>query len=95
MKFILKPIITEKALIDQEKGRYHFSVDKSATKNQIKSAFISIFSQNPVKINILNKKGKIKTDWRRRQTITKVSYKKAVITLAKGQKIESLTLKKK
>lgn len=95
MTFILKPIVTEKALLDQERGCYHFSAPKSATKHQIRSAFVTAFGQTPVKINALTKTGKTKTDWRRRQTITKPSYKKVIITLPKGKKIDSLTLKQK
>lgn len=95
MSLIFKPIVTEKSLQDQSAGRYHFRVSVKANKNQLKSDFISIFSLVPVKINILNKKGKIKTDWRRRQKVTKSGYKKAIITLPAGKKIESLTLKEK
>ncbi|MFA6250625.1 MAG: 50S ribosomal protein L23 [Candidatus Shapirobacteria bacterium] len=92
---ILKPIITESSLADQSLGRYHFWVGIKSTKNQIVSAFKKIFSVTPLKINTLIIKGKVKTDWKRRQPIAKSDRKKAIITIPKDQKIEILTVKTK
>lgn len=92
---IIKPILTEKALIAQNSGRYYFEVTASATKNQIKNEFISLFSVKPLKINVLNKKGKIKTDWKTRKPVKKSDLKKAIVTIKKGEKIELLSLKDK
>lgn len=90
---ILKPVITEKSITDQSSGKYYFWVAASATKSQIATAFASVFSLKPLKVNTLITKGKIKTDWKKHHSINKPDRKKAVITVAKDQKIDLLTLK--
>jgi large subunit ribosomal protein L23 len=76
---ILKPVMTEKSLA--RPGRYTFLVDRRATKPQIKAAVEVQFSVSPIKVNTLINKSEVK--------------KKAVVTLAKGQKIEELEAGKK
>lgn len=95
MNLILVPIVTEKALQAQGQSRYQFWVPKNATKPQIRQAFKSNYSLLPVKIATQILKGKVKTDPRHRQKIIKSDRKKAIITVPKGQKIDSLILKKK
>jgi len=91
---ILKPIITEKALIEQSKGKYSFWVGKRANKNQIEQAFEAVFGVKPLSVNTVIVKGKMKTDWKKRKPIKKSDQKKAIITVAKDQKIELLTINK-
>ncbi len=91
---ILKPIITEKALIEQSKGKYSFWVSVSANKNQIGAAFQEVFGVKPLSVNTTTLKGKLKTDWKKRKPIQKPDQKKALITVGKDQKIELLTLNK-
>ena len=91
---ILKPIVTEKSLVDQENGRYHFYVALTANKDQVATAFTSLFGHKVLSVNTTKIKGKVKTDWRKRRQIIKSDRKKAIVTIEKGKKIESLSLKK-
>jgi large subunit ribosomal protein L23 len=92
----LKPIITEKSLASQEiSSKYSFWVDTKANKNQIITAFQTVFGIKPLSVNTVILKGKIKTNWKTRQPINKSNRKKAIITLPKGTKIELLKLKTK
>lgn len=93
-KIILGPVVTEKSLVNQEKGVYSFWVSVGANKNQIASAFQSVFNIKPLSVNTLTSKGKVKTDWKKRTPIQKSDRKKAIITLGKDQKIELLNLAK-
>lgn len=92
---ILKPIVTEKSLMDQERGRYHFLVSLKANKDQISHAFEVIFGHKALGVNTFKVKGKTKTDWRHRRPIVKPDRKKAIVTIAKDKKIELLNLNKK
>lgn len=87
--------MTEKSLIDQELGRYHFYVATTATKNQIAQAFETIFGHKAISVRTLKSKGKVKTDWRHRRPIVKSDRKKAIISIAKDKKIELLNINKK
>lgn len=93
-KIILGPVVTEKSLVNQEKGVYSFWVSVDANKNQIASAFQSVFNIKPLSVNTLTSKGKVKTDWKKRTPVQKSDRKKAIITLGKDQKIELLNLNK-
>ena len=92
---ILRPITTEKSLLDQSIGKYLFQVSLKATKGQIASAFKTIFGIDPITINTNKIKGKVKTDWKKRHPIQKPDVKKAIITIKKDQKIELLSPKTK
>lgn len=93
MKFtrdiILKPIVSEKSHALSEGSKYTFSVAPGAKKQEIKSAIEEIFNVNVVKVNTMNVKGKPKRLGRRQlsQGYTS-SWKKAIVTLEKGQNIE-------
>ena len=69
-KIILGPVVTEKSLVNQEKGIYTFWVNLTATKNQINVAFQSVFGHKPLSVNTVRVKGKVKTDWKKRTPIT-------------------------
>ena len=90
-----KPIITEKTLADQQNGRYAFYVNLKSTKQQIASEFEQIFGHKPESVNTIKVKGKTKTDWKKRLPIKKPDQKKAIITIDKNKKIESLMIKTK
>jgi len=92
-KIILRPVVTEKSVAAQDRGLYSFWVSVSARKPQISQAFESIFKIKPLKINLLNLKGKTKTDWKKRLPIHRPDRKKAIITVKRDQKIEILSLK--
>jgi large subunit ribosomal protein L23 len=83
---VKRPLITEKATIIKERNRYAFEVMKEANKRQIKEAVETAFKVNVVKVNVMSVPGKMRRIGRR-QVLTPV-WKKAVVTLAPGQKIE-------
>ena len=83
---IKAPIITEKASTLKENNVYTFSVDVKANKTQIKQAIEKIYNVKVKQVNTINVKPKKKRVGR--YTGTTNRYKKAVITLAEGSKIE-------
>jgi large subunit ribosomal protein L23 len=87
---IIAPVITEKSMAGTAVQQYTFEVDPRATKTQIKSAIAEIFKVSVVKINTVNVGGKQKNFARRgvRTNGRMADWKKAVVTLAPGQKIE-------
>ena len=86
---IISPNITEKATSLSEFNKIVFKVDKNANKNSIKKSIEKIFKVNVIKINTLNLKGKTKLV--RNKKSFKPGYKKAIVTLKKGQTIDLAT----
>ena len=86
---IRTPIITEKATILSEQNKTVFKVHAKANKKIIKKNIEKLFKVNVVKVNIINQKTKLKM--RQGKKSYKRGYKKAVITLKKGQSIDLTT----
>lgn len=88
-KFLIKnPIITEKAIRGGELGKYIFLVDKRAVSNEVKKIIETQYNVKIVKTNVINVKSKIK---RLGKSIgVKPGYKKIIVTLKKGQKLDIL-----
>ena len=86
---IRHPIITEKATILSEQNKTVFKVHEKANKNIIKKNIEKLFKVNVVKVNIINQKSKLKV--RQGKKSIKKGYKKAIITLKKGQSIDLTT----
>ena len=86
---IISPNITEKASFLSEQNKVIFKVNKGASKISIKRSIEKIFKVNVVKVNAINLKGKTKIV--RGKKAIKSGYKKAVITLKKGQSIDLAT----
>ena len=86
---IISPNITEKATSLSEFNKVVFKVHKGAIKDLIKKNIEKIFKVNVVKINTINLKGKSKMV-KNRMTY-KSGYKKAIVTLKKGQSIDLAT----
>jgi large subunit ribosomal protein L23 len=82
---LLEPILSEKANLLREEGKYVFRVNPAATKLQIKEAVRKLFSVNPVSCTVMNVGGKPKR-LRYRSGFTS-SWKKAIVRLAKDEKI--------
>ncbi len=80
------PLITEKSTGQAEKGKYAFRVHPKATKGDIRLAVEKAFSVKVVKVNTLNVGGRLKRV--RYQPGYTADWKKAVVTLKSGQKIE-------
>lgn len=88
---IRRPILTEKSTRGAEAGKYTFEVAPDANKLVIKDAVQRLFGVQVTKVNTIRIPGRLR---RRGQHYVHASgYKKAVVTLAAGQKIdlESLT----
>ena len=83
---IRNPIITEKATILSDQNKTVFKVHNKANKKTIKKSIEKIFKVNVIKVNIINQKTKTKT--RQGRKAYKTGYKKAIITLKKGQSID-------
>tara|TARA_B100000941_G_C27961673_1_gene281894 strand:+ start:98 stop:391 length:294 start_codon:yes stop_codon:yes gene_type:complete len=83
---IRNPIITEKATILSEQNKTVFKVHEKANKKSIKKNIEKIFKVNVTKVNIINRKTKVKIKQGRKTY--KSGYKKAIVTLKKGQSID-------
>ena len=86
---IRSPIITEKATILSEQNKTIFKVHKKADKKTIKKNIEKLFKVNVIKVNIINRKTKLKM--RQGKKTYKSGYKKAIVTLKKGQSIDLTT----
>jgi len=83
---LVKPLITEKASSMGAEGKYVFSVNPSMNKIEVKKAIRAVYNVNPVSVRMINVEGK-----RVRQGRTegkKKDWKKAIVTLREGEKIE-------
>lgn len=83
---IKKTIVTEKSTRLNEIGQYVFMVERSATKNEVKKAVKEIYKVDAVAVNIVNRPAKRKRF--RGLTGKQKGYKKAIVTLKEGQKID-------
>ena len=86
---IISPNVTEKSTSLSEFNKVVFKVHKGANKNSIKKSIEKIFKVNVIKINTVNMKGKVKLVKNKKSF--KPGYKKAIITLKKGQSIDLAT----
>ena len=86
---IVAPVITEKSTNLSSFNKIVFKVIDSANKKTVKKNIEKIFKVNVTKINIINKRNRTKFT---RGRIAKVKgYKKAIVTLKKGQSIDLTT----
>tara|TARA_Y100001970_G_scaffold276026_1_gene378126 strand:+ start:518 stop:811 length:294 start_codon:yes stop_codon:yes gene_type:complete len=86
---IISPIVTEKSTNISELNKIVFKVPAKANKKNLKKNIEKIFKVNVTKVNIINKKNRIKIT--RGKKIKIKGYKKAIITLKKGQNIDLTT----
>ena len=86
---IRSPRITEKSTYLSEYNKIIFNVHKGATKKTIKKSIEKIFKVNVIKVNTVISKGKKKMI--RGKITNKPSFKKAIVTLKKGQSIDLAT----
>ncbi|HIQ01757.1 MAG TPA: 50S ribosomal protein L23 [Anaerolineales bacterium] len=85
---IKRPIITEKTQYLAEANRqYTFEVDRRANKVQVKRAVETIYGVRVTAVNIMNMPAKAAKRWGRRRVVRRPVWKKAVVTLAEGDKI--------
>ena len=86
---IISPIVTEKSTNLSEQNKIVFKVHAKANKKNLKKSIEKIFKVNVTKVNIINKRNRIKTT--RGKKVKVKGYKKAIITLKKGQNIDLTT----
>ena len=86
---IISPIVTEKSTNLSELNKIVFKVPARSNKINLKKNIEKIFKVNVVKVNIINKKPRIKLT--RGRKVKMKGYKKAIITLKKGQSIDLTT----
>ena len=83
---IISPHITEKSTNLSEYNKIIFKVPRKANKKNLKKNIEKIFKVSVTKINIINKKSRVKTTNRGSKKIS--GYKKAIVTIKKGQNID-------
>ena len=86
---ILSPLVTEKTTNLSEQNKIVFKVPVSANKKNLKTNIEKIFKVNVTKINIINKQSRNKLTRGRKVKVS--GFKKAIITLKKGQSIDLTT----
>jgi large subunit ribosomal protein L23 len=86
---ILSPVITEKATMASEANQVVFKVRRNATKPQIKAAVEQLFNVKVTGVNTLLRKGKTKVF--RGVRGVQQDVKKAIVTLADGERIDVTT----
>ena len=86
---IIAPHVTEKSTNLSEQNKIVFKVNKKFNKKNIKKNIEKIFKVEVTKINIINKKNKLKSV--RGKKVKVPGFKKAIVTLKKGQNIDLTT----
>ena len=86
---ILSPLVTEKSTNLSEQNKIVFKVPTKANKRNIKNNIEKIFKVNVTKVNIINKQNRTKLTRGRKVKVS--GFKKAIITLKKGQSIDLTT----
>ena len=86
---ILSPFVTEKTTILSEQNKIIFKVPTKANKKNLKTNIEKIFKVTVTKINIVNKQNRTKLT--RGKKVKVSGFKKAIITLKKGQSIDLTT----
>ena len=92
-EIILRPVVSEKSIDESGRGKYTFAVPQRANKIQIKAAVEELYKKEGVtviSVNVLTSKAKEKRRGTRRGRIVghTTPWRKAIVTLAAGQKIE-------
>ena len=86
---IISPLVTEKSTNLSEQNKIVFKVNMKANKKNLKTNIEKIFKVDVIKINIINKKSRVKIT--RGKKVKVKGFKKAIITLKKGQNIDLTT----
>jgi len=86
-QILKRPILTEKSDVQRDDNQYVFEVDRQANKLQIKEAVESIFEVQVLAVNTMIMKPKRRRMGRKLIT-TRPAWKRAVVTLAPGERIQ-------
>ena len=87
---VIRPVISEKSMVQSQGGKYTFEVHADASKIEIAEAVSALFTVKVARVNVLKTKGKETrgTLARSRMPGTTTPWRKAIVTLAPGQKIQ-------
>lgn len=87
---VVRPVISEKSMDESGRGKYTFEVHPDASKIQVKAAVEELFKVEVTAVNVLTTKAKEKHRGTRRGRTTgwTTPWRKAIVTLRPGQKIE-------
>ena len=87
---VIHPVISEKSMDEAQRGKYTFAVHDHANKLQIAAAVEELFKVQVLDVNVLTTKAKVKRSLSGRSRVGGLStpWRKAIVTLAPGQKIE-------
>ncbi len=88
MNILIRPIITEKSMRDAAAGCFTFEVDKDTNKRGIAQAVAQAFKVKVLDVKTNNFRGKARRAGRRRLLIPAKAWKKAIVRLEPGQKID-------
>ena len=83
---ILNPLVTEKSTKLSEMNKVVFKVNQFLNKNSVKKNIEKIFKVHVVKVNIINKQSRVKIVKGKKVKVR--GYKKAIVTLKKGENID-------
>lgn len=84
---LIRPVISEKSVAETERNNYTFAVARDANKFQIKAAVEAEFKVDVLGVRVMTVKPKEKSRGRRTKGMVP-GWRKAVVTIAAGQKIE-------
>jgi large subunit ribosomal protein L23 len=91
---IIKPLLTEKTMREVENGKYTFAVGNAANKKIIKKVVEDQFGVNVTGIVTVKVKGRTKRVGQKRLEVKLSPWKKAIVTVKKGQKIDIFSVGK-
>ena len=88
-QIVLRPVISENSMDETQRGKYTFAVHDDANKLQIRDAVEELFKVKVLDVNVLTTQRKEKSRNRRRGRVQGFTspWKKAVVTVASGDKI--------
>lgn len=89
---IIKPYLTEKTMTIATRGWYTFVVESFANKAEIVHAIEELYKVKVTNVRTINVHGKMKRAGRKQQAKLQPTWKKAMVSLVKGQTIEAFQL---
>jgi large subunit ribosomal protein L23 len=89
-EIIIRPVISEKSMDESQRGKYTFAIHDDASKIEVKAAIEELFKVQVTAVNVLTTKAREKRRGTRRGRISgwTTPWRKAIVTLVPGQKIE-------
>ena len=88
MSILVRPVITEKSMADAANGRYTFAVEIAANKAEIAAEIKKTFPVSVVSVKTITVQAKTKRAGKSRKEVTTGAWKKAIVEVGKGQKID-------